>query len=229
MITYLRKSIFNIDNCDAIVNPVNCEGFMGAGLAYEFSLRYPKILEEYKSDCGNGNLCIGRTTMFNAESIKIINFPTKDKFKFPSTTKYIEEGLIYFVDNYKKYNIKSIGFPLLGCNNGGLNFEIDVKPLMEKYLSDIDLDVMICIDPGVAEGKEKEMLDLYKSISPYTYQKELKIKYSQIEKLNNNRNNINRFFEILKIDGIGKTTYEKLFKYFYNYNPKVSDEQLSLF
>lgn len=229
MITYVRKSVFNIENVEAIVNTVNCEGFMGAGLAYEFSLRYPEILSVYKEDCENGNLKIGRLTIHNMSNIKIINFPTKDKFKFPSTIKYIEEGLVYFINNYRSYNIKSIAFPLLGCSNGGLNFEGEVKPLMEKYLSSIDLDVYICIDPGYAEGKEKQMLDLYKSISPYKYQKELKIRDSQIEKLNKARTSINRFFDILKIEGVGKTTYEKLFRYFFDYIDSSKEEQLSLF
>ena len=64
MITYVRKSVFNIENVEAIVNTVNCEGFMGAGLAYEFSLRYPEILSVFEYDqtfqglvfvlCGHG-------------------------------------------------------------------------------------------------------------------------------------------------------------------------------
>jgi hypothetical protein len=35
--------------------------------------------------------------------------------------------------------IKSIAWPKLGCTNGGLNWEKDVKPLMIKYLNDIDI------------------------------------------------------------------------------------------
>ena len=36
MIKYFEGTVFNT-NADAIVNTVNCDGFMGAGLALEFA------------------------------------------------------------------------------------------------------------------------------------------------------------------------------------------------
>ena len=32
----------------ALINTVNCEGFMGKGLAYQFKLRYPEMNDEQK-------------------------------------------------------------------------------------------------------------------------------------------------------------------------------------
>ena len=42
--------------------------------------------------------------------------------------------------------ITSIAFPALGCGHGGLNWN-DVKPLMKKYLEDLDIEIEI-YEPG---------------------------------------------------------------------------------
>jgi len=51
-------------------------------------------------------------------------------------------------------NIKSIAFPKLGTDKGGLEWE-DVKDLMEKYLGNIDILVYVCYDnkPDLIEQK----------------------------------------------------------------------------
>ena len=36
-------------------------------------------------------------------------------------------------------NIKSIAWPKLGCTNGKLDWEKEVKPLMIKYLENLDI------------------------------------------------------------------------------------------
>ena len=71
-----------------------------------------------------------------------MNLPTKNHWRNPSNICYIEEGLKYFIENYKKVNIDSIAFPKLGTNNGGLDWN-DVKTVMEKYLKRADIDVYI--------------------------------------------------------------------------------------
>ena len=52
-------------------------------------------------------------------------------------------GLKKFVSEYEKLGITSIAFPLLGCGNGGLKWEKEVKPLMEKYLKSLPIEIFI--------------------------------------------------------------------------------------
>lgn len=59
MIKILNGDIFN-SRCMAIVNPVNCVGVMGAGLAKEFKLRYPTNFEKYAYACSGGLFVIGK-------------------------------------------------------------------------------------------------------------------------------------------------------------------------
>ena len=222
MIKYFEGTVFNT-NADAIVNTVNCDGFMGAGLALEFALRYPNMLIDYQNKCNNSIIKVGKIDYYIDNEIKIINFPTKSNFKFPSHIKLIEDGLIDFVNSYKEHNIKSVAFPKLGCSNGGLNWE-EVNILMEHYLSALDIDVFICLDTlKEAQGKEKEMLDSFNQISLHVLSQNIKLNQKQLDIIDQKRP-ISRFWKISKISSIGSTTYKNLFGYFYN--TKVQQMQL---
>src|SRR5262249_5043555 len=60
-----------------------------------------------------------------------------------SKTQYIEAGLKKFVETYSQKGISSIAFPQLGCGNGELDWEREVRPLMARYLSSLPIEVYI--------------------------------------------------------------------------------------
>lgn len=227
MIKYTNSNVFNA-NTEAIVNTINCVGFMGKGIALEYSYRYPKLLSEYKEKCNNKEILPGHVYYFKAEDKYIVNVSTKNDYKYPSKIEWIENALIEFKNSYKLYAFKSIAFPLLGCGNGGLDFK-QVKILMEKYLSDLDIEVYICLDRTNPEGKELEMLNNLKNISLFKLAEDLKLGEKQLKVLKENRMNIKRFFEIGSLEGIGSTTYKKIFDYFYVEKNGELLEQQSLF
>lgn len=216
MINYYEGTVFNTD-ANAIVNTINCDGFMGAGLALEFALRYPNMLKDYENKCKNKQIKIGLIDYFKDQNITIVNFPTKNSFKYPSNIAWIKQGLQNFRDTYKSNNITSVAFPKLGCSNGGLDWDI-VKNEMEKYLSDLDIDIYICTDTlKEAQGKELEMLQEINTISIEDLSQKVKINQKQKMALINNRP-YKRFWMIAKTPDIGKTSYKNLFTYFYNNN-----------
>lgn len=45
--------------CKYILNPVNCVGTMGKGLALQIAKAYPESVGPYKEDCKDGSLSIG--------------------------------------------------------------------------------------------------------------------------------------------------------------------------
>lgn len=137
MIIYKEGNLFNSD-CQTLVNTVNCVGVMGKGIALEFKKRYPKMYLTYKSLCSKNLLKIGTLQLYKKEEQWILNFPTKLDWRDPSKLEYIKLGLEKFVETYKEKGITSIAFPKLGCNNGGLSWEKDVKPLMEEYLGNLE-------------------------------------------------------------------------------------------
>lgn len=136
---------FNLD-VQTYVNPVNCLGIMGAGLAKQFKYRFPVMFETYRRDCMNGLYMPGTVTLWMDEYLpkRVLNFTTKGTFHDPSDLKYVEAGLKDFVSKYKELGITSIVFPRLGCGLGRLSWH-DVKPLMFKYLDPLTVDIRIVI------------------------------------------------------------------------------------
>lgn len=141
MIEYLEGDIFK-SPAQVIVNAVNTVGVMGKGIALEFKKRYPKMFESYQKACDKKTFKMGRLMLFRELDHQILLFPTKENWRFPSKVEYIEIGLQNFVKNYSQLNISSVAFPKLGCGNGELDWET-VKPIMEKYLKHLPIDVYV--------------------------------------------------------------------------------------
>ena len=224
MVWITDSTVFNV-NADCIVNTVNCVGFMGKGIALEFALRYPKLEEQYVEQCKAHKIHTGTLYFYNIDGQKIINFPTKFHFKNPSQIEWIEQGLRYFVDNYKRWGIKSAAFPLLGANNGGLDPK-EVEDLMVKCLNFLDIDIYIC-HSKLLEGKELEMVNEFKETSIEEIKDHVRLNSKQKTMLKNNQTKINRFIDISNIQSIGIETYKSLFRLFYF--GQNQSAQLSLF
>ncbi len=155
MIEYIEGDIFN-SPAQVIVNTVNTVGVMGKGLALSFKNRYPEMFEKYRKACERHQLTVGKLMLFYEPDHWILLFPTKESWRFPSKLEYIEKGLAVFTSMYSEKGISSIAFPRLGCGNGELSWN-DVRPIMEKYLKPLPIDVYIYLDripSSVPEHKE---------------------------------------------------------------------------
>ena len=76
------------------------------------------------------------------DGVKIINVATKNHWRDKSKITDIESSIIEITDLIVKHNITSVSIPALGCGLGGLDWDI-VKPIMEKYLINVDCYVNI--------------------------------------------------------------------------------------
>ena len=123
MITYTTGDIFKA-NTEALVNPVNCVGVMGKGLALEFKRRFQKNFQEYKFQCDNDLLEIGE--MLITGPYIYTNYPT----------------YIINFQTIEEFEIKSIAIPALGVGNGGLDWKF-VKPMMDYRLKDSTAEIII--------------------------------------------------------------------------------------
>src|SRR5665647_1928945 len=223
MIHYFEGTVFNAP-VKTIVNTVNCMGFMGAGIALEFKLRYPAMNEDYKIKCVKKEVKLARPYVYEcSDKVWILNFPTKGHWRYPSKIQWIEDGLKYFAENHNRRDIESIAFPKLGCSNGGLKWD-EVRPLMERYLSDLNLEIYICLDEkSEPEGSEKDMLELINSASKLDLVSEVGINNKQAEAILS-KAPFKRVRYIEKLEGTGNKTYSRLFSYYYN---KVANHKLS--
>ncbi len=131
-------------SAEALVNTVNCEGYMGKGIAYQFKMQYPENNKDYVKACKSGELTVGKLHYFKEKGKIIVNFPTKNKWRANSKIEYINDGLDELIKLIHQLNIKSIAIPPLGSGNGGLIWS-EVKEIIEKKLSVLDdrIDIFI--------------------------------------------------------------------------------------
>ena len=147
MIEYIQGDIFE-SNSDAIVNPVNCVGVMGAGLAKQFKERYPDNFRAYQEACRQGQVQPGRVFAFDRGPGKrpryIFNFPTKRHWREASQMPDIQAGLGDLAAHLRQQpDINCIGLPALGCGLGGLKW-VDVKREIEGVLEPVtSADVVV--------------------------------------------------------------------------------------
>ncbi len=141
MLTYRRTSVMD-SPAQTLVNTVNCVGVMGKGIAKAFRERYPAMFAPYKRLCDEELLQPGKLWLWQGDDHSVLNFPTKVHWRSPSKIEWIELGLQKFVESYEARGITSISFPRLGCGNGGLDWD-DVRPLMERYLAPLPIDIFI--------------------------------------------------------------------------------------
>jgi O-acetyl-ADP-ribose deacetylase (regulator of RNase III) len=143
MIKVISDSNIFDSNCSILVNPVNCVGVMGAGLAKQFSIKFPGLLTSHKNYCDLGIIKPGILHFFKVDSyLRILNFPTKNHWKNPSELEYVEKGLDKLVECYQHKRVSSIAFPMLGSGLGGLDRSL-VLSLMLERLEQIEQEVEI--------------------------------------------------------------------------------------
>lgn len=146
--------------CQTIVNTINCEGVMGAGLALECRLRYPKMFEQYAHLCAQRQMDIGKLWLFRDASRWVLNFPTKKHWRQPSHTSYLKLGLQKFMQTYREKGIESVAFPLLGAQHGGLD-RAQALELMLVHLEPCTIPVEIYrYDPSAAD----DVYDRFKAL-----------------------------------------------------------------
>ena len=154
MITYVDFSLFD-SPCKVLVNTVNTVGVMGKGIAKEFKGIYPEMFTEYQSLCERGLLDIGNLWIYPTSNKWVLNFPTKKHWRSPSKPEYLEAGLQKFARIYQEARVASISFPMLGCGNGELDWEDQVKPRMEHYLRPLPIEIFIHMHTlGVGTARE---------------------------------------------------------------------------
>ena len=227
MIEIKKGNIFTTQR-QTIVNTINTVGVMGAGIAFEFKLRFPEMFEKYKKFCDNGQIKIGnlwiyKLTKYDNENFQyVLNFPTKEHWKYPTKIEYLELGLQKFINTYTEKGITSIAFPLLGASKGGLSEETSIQ-IMKKYLSQIDIPVEIWyFDPTAKDDLYEDFKDKFLNFDIEIIKEQSGLRKDLIKKIQLalQREEINSLSGLLREKGIGVTTLEKSFNFIKNYRYK---------
>lgn len=146
MIEFKKGNIFDSE-CEWLVNPVNCVGVMGKGLALEFKNRYPKYFEEYKHSCDLKLICTIAPFYHYCKDYfdydkNIISFATKYHWKDASKYTDIALSLVNLKLGINENLIKSLAIPKIGCGLGGLKWEF-VRELIIENLGDLNIKIEV--------------------------------------------------------------------------------------
>lgn len=206
-------------SAQTLVNTVNTVGVMGAGIAFEFSLRYREMYERYQHFCESGAIEIGKLWIYDAPGRKILNFPTKKHWKDPSEERYLHAGLQKFVTSYRDRGITSIAFPLLGSDKGGIAPDVSLR-IMHQYLDpcdDVDSEIWH-FDPLARDDLFDDFIALIADLDLAALASQTRIRRDILEKIiqSANRRDINSLSGLLRVQGVGKGSLEKLFDYVMN-------------
>lgn len=138
MIEYATGNLLQ-SGTEALVNTVNCIGYMGKGIALQFKKAFPENFTAYQRACKAGKVKPGYMFIFETGTLTnpkyIINFPTKRHWREKSKVQYIEAGLDALVKDVKSLGIQSIAVPPLGTGYGGLDWPI-IRPMIEEKFAD---------------------------------------------------------------------------------------------
>ena len=153
----IRNATVNLLQADveALVNTVNCDGFMGKGIALQFKQAWSENFDVYAKACRAKEVCPGQMFIWETGRMVnpryILNFPTKRHWKEKTLIEDIRSGLRALVADVQRLGISSIAIPPLGCGNGGLDWR-DVRPLIESAFAELSNTQVQLFSPSGVPG-----------------------------------------------------------------------------
>jgi len=186
---------------------------MGAGIAFEFRLRYPDMYKRYVELCAAKEIDIGMLWLYKADDRWILNFPTKKNWKFPSKQSYLHAGLRKFVETHRSRGISSIAFPVLGADRGGIDPDESIR-LMRSYLDPLEIDIEIYrYDPTAEDDLYIQVRDRLLDMNIDELSSLTRLRRDYVQKVIDamNRSDVFQLNQLSRIKGIGTKTLEKLF------------------
>lgn len=141
----VRGDLF-ASGAEALVNPINISGAMGAGLALAFRRRVPDMYADYRERVAAGSLQMGEPYLWRPQDAPraagVVCFPTKRHWRDRSRWSDIEQGLDRLASLVPEWGVASLAVPALGCGLGGLDWE-ETRPLLMAGLAAVPARVLL--------------------------------------------------------------------------------------
>lgn len=149
MIEYLRKDITTIEK-GIIVHGCNCQGVMASGVARAIRARWPSVYLAYLYYADGMDYTLGDIIPVKLKrDLWVINGLTQFNFGREASTRYgsplaISQVLCKTVLMAIQHALP-IYMPKIGCGLGGLNWEADVEPVVQRVLHEATRDVPLYV------------------------------------------------------------------------------------
>ena len=143
MVKYVKGDLTNATE-RYIAHGCNAQGVMGSGVALAIRNKWPKAYIDYVRYIKDGGTLGGSIVSVNDDKY-IINLITQEFFgndgKRYASPPAIMKSL---VDTIWDYNISgTIAIPEIGCGLGGLNWNGDVLPVLERIETDFEVEFRV--------------------------------------------------------------------------------------
>ena len=135
----LRQGDLFFSRAQAVAHGVNIKGFMGAGVAKEFRIRYPVMYSEYKALCVSDGLPAGGVFPWrDAESGRwVYNIASQDEPGPHARLEWVESGVREMIAHATDMGVGTIAMPRIGCGIGGLRWS-DVERVVSQVAAESD-------------------------------------------------------------------------------------------
>lgn len=141
-LVYIKGNLLDGSH-EVVVNPVNCVGIMGAGVALQFKRRYPEMFQSYIEHCRYGLMDKHVHVSYQKlDSTVVVNLATKYHWKNNSDLELIKHQLGELAYAAEVYGFDVISMPRIGCGLGNLSWS-DVEPLIVNAFTDTNITIQI--------------------------------------------------------------------------------------
>ena len=149
MIEYIIKDITTIE-IGVILQGVNTKGVMGSGIALAIRRKWPDVYKMFKEN-GTGEHLLGTTEFLmrcDTPRLVVANGYTQVHYgndgKRYADPDAVEKCVLAATEYADAFDLP-LYLPKIGCGLGGLSWEDEVKPLIEKASSDFPgVNIFIC-------------------------------------------------------------------------------------
>lgn len=149
--TVVSGDLFAPGGPAALAHGVNCQGFMGAGIAKQFRDTFHEMYREYQRLCADGDFHPGVCIPWQRNGRTVFNLATQDQPGPDARIEAVIESVRKMIDLAPSLGVERIGMPLVGSGIGGL-FAHEVEYVLH-LLAMANADVHLVVVRDFVKGQ----------------------------------------------------------------------------
>lgn len=146
---YEKRDITTVEAPGIIAHGVNCQGAMGSGVARALYQKWPAVKGDYLKCKGNMALGVMQTVPVEP-CLYVANCFTQENYgrdgRRYASPEAIRKALTKVCEFLSKSTFlpEEIHLPKIGCGLGGLDWEIDVEPVLQELEGMYGMTFVVC-------------------------------------------------------------------------------------